>query len=352
MFVKLKKKIKRAKIKRLLNEQQARKIFFPIIKKYFSGLKKIDDFKIEILRNFLGKFRNLTVRYIFLLNFGKIKKEERILAKINTLALASKKWFEACKILKKRGFIEIPEVLDYLPGFNTVLYREIKGESLQDLLGQKKISKILKVIPKIALTLKNFHFLKIKKLFIVKNKKEEKREHQHWLFLIKKCAPRFAKRFKKIYYSLIRFKEKNKSLFLEEKDYILTHGDFHFGNIILTNNGIKIIDFSETEIYDPLNDVASFLSQTESMLKYYFPKKFLIYQKKIENLFLRNYFNRKMKREEGTRINFFKVRNFLQIAAILSLMTWPPKDKILAVKKSLNLAEKELKIIQNTKSFY
>ena len=343
MFIKLKKKIKKEKVKKLLNEQQAREIFFPIIKKHFPGVKKIDDLKIEILRNFLGKFRNLTVRYIFVLNFGKTKKEEKILAKINALSLAPKKWFEACKILKKRGFKEIPDVLGYFSSFNTVLYREVKGESLQDLLAKKKILEILKTTPQIAKLLKKFHSLKIKKFFVIKNKKEENREHRHWLFLIKKCAPRFAKGFKKIYYSLKKFKKKNEKIFLKEKDYILTHNDFHFGNVIIDGKKIKILDFTETDLYDPLNDVASFLAQTESMLRYYFPKNFKNYQKKVENLFLKNYFKKELKEEEKKRIGFFKVRNFLQIGAILSFVVWPKKDKFLAVKKSLNLAEKELK---------
>ncbi|MCX7779228.1 MAG: aminoglycoside phosphotransferase family protein [Patescibacteria group bacterium] len=343
MFTLLKRKIKKTKIKKLLNEQQAKKILFPLIKKVSPRLKKIDDFKIEILRNFLGKFRNLTVRYTFLLNYGKVKKREKFLAKINALSLAPRKWFEVSKILKKRGFKEIPKILAYLPTFNTVLYQEVKGESLQHLLEQKKISKVIKIVPQISLLLKKFHSLKIKKFFIKKDRKEENREYRHWLFLIRKCAPRFEKRFKKTFRLLKKFREKNKTSFLKEKDYLLTHGDFHFGNLILMNKKIKMIDFTESEIYDPLNDVASFLSQTESMLRYYFPQNFLIYQKKIENLFLKNYFRREVKKNEKIRIKFFKIRNFLQMAGVLSFVTGPKRDKFLAVKKSLDLAEKELK---------
>ncbi len=342
MFLKLKKKIKRREIKKLLNQEKVEKIIFPLLRKKFPSLKKIDSLEIEVLRNFLGKFKNLTVRYKLILNFGKRKKKMNLIAKINTLTLTPKRWYKVSQVLEKNYFRDIPEVLGYLPKFNTVFYQEIKGISIQELLAEKRILKVLDLIPPIASLLRNFHSLKIKRFFIIKNKNEEKREHRHWLFLIKKCAPKFLKRFKKIYYSLMKFKEKNQEIFLKEKDYILTHGDFHFGNLILIDKKIKMIDFSESDLYDPLNDVGSFLSQTESMLRYYFPKKFLIYQRKIENLFLKIYFNRKLKSEEEKRIGFFKTRVFLQIAAILSFTIGPKKDKFLAVKKSLYLAEREL----------
>jgi len=338
MFIELKKKIKRKVIEKLLNQKSAEKILIPLFLKKYKNFKKVNLVKIEILRNFLGKFKNLTVRY----KLVSKKKEINILAKINALTLAPRKWYQVVKILEGKNFKEIPEIFGYLKRYNTVFYKEIEGESLQDLLSKKKIRIILKLVPQIAKILKKFHSLKIKKFFIVKNKKEEKKEHRHWLFLIKKCAPKFLKRFKKIYYSLIKFKKRKAIFFLKEKDYILTHGDFHFGNLILTDRKIKIIDFSESELYDPLNDVACFLSQSDSMLRYYFPKNFKNYHKKVENLFLKNYFKKGLNKEEKKRIGFFKVRNFLQMAAILSIVVWPKKDKILAVKKSLDLAEKEL----------
>jgi tRNA A-37 threonylcarbamoyl transferase component Bud32 len=343
MFVKLKKKIKRKEIKKLLNQSSAQRIFFALFRKKYKNLEKVNLEKIEILRNFLGKFKNLTVRYKLILIFKKKKEKINVLAKINALTISPQRWFKVAKSLEEKKFKEIPEILGYLPKYNAVFYREIKGESLQDLLVKKKIKFIFKLIPKIAKTLKKFHSLEIKNFFLIKNEKEEKREHRHWLFLIKKCTPKFFKRFKKIYYSFKKFKKKNEKIFLKEKDYILTHNDFHFGNLILTGKKIKIIDFSESDLYDPLNDVASFLSQNESMLRYYFPKNFKKYQKRIEDLFLKSYFKKGLKEEEKKRIGFFKVRNFLQIGAILSFVVWPKKDKFLAVEKSLNLAEKELK---------
>lgn len=342
MFIKLKKKIKKEKIRKLLDENWVKKFFNRKIKKYFPKAKEISDLKIEILRNFLGKFRNLTVRYKLLLNFGKYKKRENILAKINSLTSTPERWFRVAKLLKQNHFKETPIVIDYLPSFNTVFYKEIKGESLQEILQRKEIFKILKVIPKIAKLLKKFHSLKIKNFPLVKDKKEEKKEHCHWLFLIRKCLPSFEKKYKEIYYSLIKFREKNKNIFLKEKEYLLTHGDFHFGNIIYNKERIKILDFSESDLYDPFNDVASFLAQSESMLRYYLPNNFLTYQKRIENLFLKNYFCRKIEKNEEKRVVFFKVRNFLQMAAILSFTVWPQKDKILAVEKALYLAKREL----------
>lgn len=343
MFIKLKKRIKKEKIKKLLEKNWMKRFFAKRIRKYFPKARKINDLEIEILRNFLGKFKNLTVRYKLFLDFKNYQKRENVLAKINALTLTPKRCFMVAKILEKNNFLDIPLVLDYLPSFNTFFYKEVKGECLQDLLQKKEINKILKIIPQIAFLLKKFHSLKIKNFFIIKDKKEELKEYRHWLFLMRKCAPRFEKRFKKIYYFLKNFKEKNKEIFLKEKDYLLTHNDFQFGNIILSGKKIKIIDFSESDLYEPLNDVGCFLSQTESMLRYYLPKKFLIYQKRIENLFLKNYFGRKIKKEEEMKIRFFKIRNFLQMAAILSFVIWPKRAKNFAVIKSLNLAEREVK---------
>jgi len=345
MLINLKKKVK---IKRLIEPDFVRNLLAKRVKKYYPGVKKIDDLQVEILRNFLGKFRNFTLRYRLVLNFGKYKKKKNILAKANTLHDNPKRWFIAAKILERNGFKKIPKVLDYLPRFNLVLYEEVKGLCPQDLLIQKKIKKIFKVIPEVALFLKKFHSLKIKKILPIKNKKEENKEHRHWLFLIKKCAPKFLKRFKKIYYPLIKFREKNKKIFPKPEDFSLIHGDLHFGNIILTDKKVKIIDFGDAQFYDPLDDLARFLAQSKSMLEYYQPPDYYFYERKIENLFLKNYFRKKIKNEEKIRITFFKVRNFLQMAGILSFIIWPKKDKFLAVKKSLNLAEKELNLLQIT----
>lgn len=348
MFITLKKKIAKRKIKKLLNKDWVKTFLNKRIKRYFPKARKIDDLEVEILRNFLGKFRNLTVRYRLILDFKRYRKKENILAKINSQTSMPKRWFKVAVLLRRKGFKDIPDFLDYLPAFNTVLYKEVKGEVLQDLLMQKKMIKILKIIPQLAKILKRFHSLRIKNFYLTKDKKEENREHRHWFFLIRKCAPLFAKRFRKIYYLLINYKEKNKSIFLKKREYILTHGDFHFGNLILSGKKMKIIDFSETDIYDPLNDVASFLAQTDSMARYYLTRKFLPFQRKVEKIFLRNYFGREINKEEIVRITFFKIRNFLQMAAILSFVTWPLKDKILAVKKSLNLAERELRSLIST----
>lgn len=340
MLISLKKKVE---IKKLIEPDFVINLLSKRIKKYYPGVKKIDHLQIEILRNFLGKFKNLTLAYKLILNFRNYKKEKIILAKANRLYDNSKRWFKAAKILEKQGFKEIPQILDYLPSFNAVLYKKVKGECLQDLLAQKQTKKILEVIPKTSFFLKKLHSLKIKKTLPIKNKEEEIKEYRHWLFLIRKCSPKFLKRFKKIYFLLIRFEKENEEIFLHQKNYSLTHGDLHFGNIILSDKKIKIVDFTDVHFYDPLDDVARFLTQNESMLDYYQPKNFLTLEKKIEDLFLKNYFKREINKEEKIRIIFFKIRNFLQMAAILSFITWPLRDKFLAVKKSLDLAERELK---------
>ncbi len=342
MLINLKKKIK--KIKKLIDPNFVKNIFSKRIKNYYPEAKKIEKVEVEILRNFLGKFKNLTLRYKLFLDS---KKRKIILGKANKLHDNPKRWFKSAKILEKNNFKEIPKVLDYLPSFNLVLYEEEKGESLQDLLIKKRTKEILESLPQIASFLKKLHSLKIKKILPIKNKKEENKEHRHWLFLIKKCSPRFLKRFKKIYYNFKRIKEKNKKIFLKEKEYSIVHGDFHFGNIIFSNKKIKIIDFGDVHFYDPLDDIARFLVQAESMLDYYRPKNFLKIKKKIENLFLGKYFQKELKKEEEIKIRIFKIRNLLQMAAILSFVIWPKKDKFLAVKKSLDLAEKEMNYFRN-----
>lgn len=236
----------------------------------------------------------------------------------------------------------MPRLLDYLPEFNALFYEKAEGFSLQELLDKRQIGQIIRKIPQVSKLLCRLHGLKIKNFFIIKDKKEEKREYRHWLFLIRKCSPSFEEKFKKLYYSLINFKKKNKNIFLEEKNYILTHGDFHLGNIISSSRGLKIVDFGDVNLYDPLEDVGAFLAQTESMLKYVLPQKYGQHYKKIEDLFLRCCFTIKALPEERKRIIFFKARSFLQMAAVFSFVVWPLQNKKRAIERALSFAQREI----------
>ena len=340
IFVKIHRKIK---TKKALDKEYMFSLFRKRRKNFLTAKAELIDLKIELIRNFRGKFRNMSLRYELLTNKGS----KIVRAKIHNQQDIPQREWRILNWLKKFGLGKnVPCPLDYFAPLNIFFYREAPGISLEQLLSQQKIVIHLKSVGRIAQWLKRAHQISAKPNFLpLKTIKQELKERRHWFFLVRKCAPDFYGSFKKLLKELWYFKQKNKDLFLKHSQFGMVHGDFHWGNIIYAQNQFRIIDFGYAFQGDPLEDAGGFLAQNTSMFRYYAPK-FSQRGQRIRKIFLKNYFPKGLSISEEARLIYFEVQKILEMAAILALIEPNEENKARGITTLLKKAEEKLK---NTK---
>jgi thiamine kinase-like enzyme len=344
VFVNIHRKINARKV---LEHAWVKRFFQNRAKKYFPGAKLL-DVEIELVRNFRGKFRNLAIKYLLTVILGGGKKTKLIRARIDTLHNNPDRQYQFLKYLYSRGFKNtIARPLEYMPSLNMLLYEDLPGTPFQSLLEEhKNLQSLLQLTPQIASWLKRFHRLKITspKQFISRDIKIEKEDRRHWLFLMRKCAPEFYRPTKEILDDCWKIRKKSDA-FIKPKDFSLVHGDFHWGNIISkANRKIGVLDFSDSLLADPLEDVARFVTQTWSMFRYYAPRRKSLGQKIIEK-FLKCYFKNGPNFGELTRFYYFATNSLVQMAAIQALVETHEPAKQKSIKILLKEAKNKLKKI-------
>ncbi len=127
----------------------------------------------------------------------------------------------------------------------------------------------------------------------------------------------------------------------------MTHGDFYSRNVLITNGHLKLIDFSQSAIYDPLNDIGNFLINTELMFEYDFPKTFSNLMEELKESFFKNYFSS----IDEFKINYFILTNLIRITAFASisegkLRTGNKLDPVM--EKLLRFGKEKNKNLQNS----
>ncbi len=145
----------------------------------------------------------------------------------------------------------------------------------------------------------------------------------------------------------IRVLEQN---FLNEITPCLVYGDYHPENVILTSleaKQIKMIDFTDVALGDPMLDLGSFLQQLDFMGHRFFSRAKVNYEKEY---FVTSYFGKKIEdipSEFFPRINLYQAWVALRTAVFLFYMHKDDSVKFLLdeVEKYLALVEaKERKI--------
>lgn len=112
---------------------------------------------------------------------------------------------------------------------------------------------------------------------------------------------------------LLKYYEKNLEL-MKDRPQVLTHGDFHLGNMLIHNNQIVVLDFDKMNIADPYDE-----------LKPYYWN--VIRSKYFETGLINGYFENKIPED------FFKILKFYTIEALISHLPW-----------AMTFGEKEVKI--------
>jgi len=330
MFIELKRK---APVQLSLSRDFMFSFFKRRLYKYFPGARNLEKIEIDLVRNFLGKFRNLTIKYSLYLDLGKTLEIKVLRGKCNAYHDNPRRYFKILSYLKKKK-VPCPKPIDYLPYLNLLLYEDIPGISFQEMLSEKEYLPILENIPKIAKTLKILHEIKPSQDLILpkRDKRTINRENRHWLFLVKKCFPQKYQEFKNKLLKLNAYGEKTKIYDFDPKNLSLIHGDFHLGNILKQKDKIFILDFSDSFFSDPFEDLGYFLVQTRSMFRHYDFRNYRKIYPKIEKEFLKNYFGNNSSQKNFVSLYFWQARSLFQMTAIHTFVT-PGKE---AKRKGVN----------------
>jgi len=314
-------------IKILLNQKWAKDFFNKKNGQYFPQ-KKIINCEVEPLKIYLN-YKSVVVKYrLELLDEENNISEKNIVGKTERLSPVGREQnsnilndYSTTKFLRKQGLKDIvPKPIDYLPLFNLYLYEFIPGYFLQELSVKQKDQEFLDKIPDIVKSLKRIHEVKVKKKdkMIRQDRKQEEKQWQYDLKLIQQYFPAvFDKTL--LWIKACRVLRNKYRKYFDNKVYQMTHGDFYSRNILVNIGQIKLIDFSNSVIYEPLNDVGNFLINTELMFEYDFHETYRLLMEKLKDIFFQNYFSQLRTEEQEFKINYFILTNLIRIIAFAAM---------------------------------
>lgn len=350
IFVKINRKVN---AKKALNKAYMFSIFKKRKQKFLSNKEELRDIHIDLIRNFRGKFRNMSLKYELITNYGAKVIRAKIHKNQDTPYRAYNvlKWFSAHGLKKYTV-----KALDYYRPLNMFFYKEVPGISFEDLMSQKSCFHV-QFTPLIAKFLKQVHAISHQPRFLpIKTTNQELKERRHWFFLVRKCAPEFYPLYSDLLKKLWKIRKKNKDLFLNRSRFRLVHGDFHWGNILKSPaSDFKVIDFGYAFLGDPLEDIGGFLAQTDSMFHYYAPD-FISNTDIIRKRFIQSYFpSSRLPTSTGgqeatqIRLHYFEIQKILEMAAIVAFVEPNPEPKSKGIKRLLKRAEEKLISLRSTR---
>lgn len=336
-------------IKFLLDKKWA-KDFFEKRTAQYSPHKNLIGCKVEPLKIYLN-YKSIVVKYCLKLSDKKNRiSEKKIIGKAEKLGEKSNILvdYSTTKFLREQGLKDIlPNPLEYLPLFNLYLYEFVPGYFLQELSAKHKEQEFLDKIPAVVKGLKRIHEVKVQKKnkIIIWDRKQEEKQWRHNLKLIRQYYPTV---FDKTLLWIQRcrlLKEKYRKYF-DIKFYKMTHGDFYSRNILINKNKIKLIDFSNSAVYEPLNDIGNFLINTELMFEYDFPDIYRRLMKELKNIFFQNYFSKPTTEEQKFKINYFVLTNLIRIIAFAAMSEGSkklPNQSSIIMDKLIRFGEEKYK---------
>ncbi len=327
----------------LSDKKWAEDFLQPRFAKYFPEAKKLIDIEIKVIKTFLD-YQRIIVKYNLVLSGknGDFKKSIIVKAerKNNSLKpVGTKIDYSINFFLEKNKLGDIiARPLEYYNPLQAFFCETIEGECLKQISANHQSEKFINFIPMVAEAVQKIHCLKNKGI-IIKNQLWENRQQKIYLSLIKKHYPFGLKRFKNLILFCRDFKIKNRKDFSGQDNHLI-HGDLHSGNIFTTEQKIKIIDFSEAGVADPLYDLGYFFIHTELMFEYDFHQNYQEMIEKVKSLFCQNYFQRQPSDSEKKRISYYALNNLCHIISYASINEQCQKKQI----KTSDLMEKLIKI--------
>ncbi len=284
------------KILHLFDEQYVNDLFNKEILPLYPDFVKIKKIKIKTPKKYIWETTYHVVIEFETTFITKDKKEKKLPIYCTAHSEEPRKnVFKALKYLWdnsfSKGYLSIPRPLFYSNYFKGTFYRGVKGGNLYQYIREKKYKEIESIVIKAAGWFAKLHSLPTENA-INFNKENSRIETvipgiAHILNDIRREYPKYLDAYTNIY-SIINNKEKEFLASTDRRWFV--HGDAHPENIIkMSPKKIGVIDFTDLCLSDFTRDIGAFLQQLEFMCNRKIKNK--RYIKKINKIFLKNYFN-------------------------------------------------------------
>lgn len=333
---------------KLLDLDFMTKLFNDRLVEFYPNFKEIKNIDFHTYKKHTGKTSMIVVVEYVLTYFGLDGQT----AKISLFASAHSdgsrvKAFYGQNYLYQHGFDHgvflVGRPLFYLPEQYAFFYKAVLGRTLRKLIKEDANLDFAKVLDLSASWIKKLHSSTLENdhQFRQFNVREMSPKPQRFLDDLTKTIPEQGSKLQAIYERLCDLQEKNKEFYQSK----LIHGDYHPENIIFKSteaDKIKVIDFTDLAIGDPMVDVGSFIQQFDFMCFSFLERK-KINQYKI--LFLEKYFDEKFENIDIkflNRINFFQAWVVMRTTLLLfyaKSAKHPLGELIVEIDRYLGLAE-------------
>jgi len=262
--------------------------------------------------------------------------------------------FLATQFLSNHGLKNIlPHPLEFYTPLRAYLYEEAEGVTLKKFVQNEnwQVNRFYKTIPSVIGALKKIHSIKTKPPGAKGNHKKDIEDGiRQWLEIITKYYPAGCARALLIVKSLEKIEKKYKNILFDRSKYRVTHGDFQSDNILIGEQGkIIFIDFADSKFFNPLDDLASFLIQSEMHFRYVRPKNYAALTEKLKKIVYAAYFGKKMKPTDELQIEFFSAKDILRIITFISFTqkAWQTvRDHSKMMDALLDFAESRIKNLE------
>jgi len=242
---------------------------------------------------------------------------------------------------KNNEFLTTPRPLFYFKSLPYIFYEAVPGNSLRKF--NFKSRGFISIVKKIALALAQLHNLTPPDI----DKQTIKKEADFLLAIKKILVRNLPDKQTRIIDHLASLLKEEKELF-NKKLFVISHNDFQASNIIvMPGNSIGFIDFTQSNLYFPANDVAYFLTHAEIMLNEILSAKKIT---EIKKIFLQTYLKSAKKPISNfvkKYLSLFEIRASFDIMAITTtLLGKKDKNRRRYVKLLINKIESDIKLWQ------
>ena len=297
---------------KLLNIDFMSSLFNERLGEFYQNFKEVVSIKFHTYKKHTGK-ASMIIVVEYVISYTSISG---ITEKINIFASAHSdgsraRAFYGQNYLYQNGFGQgsflVGRPLFYLEEQYAFFYKAVLGRTLRKLITKEADLDFTKVLSLSAHWIKKLHSCSLvaDDKFRLFNVREMSPQPQKFLDDLEGAFPEYGRNLRGIYQRLCDLQEKNKALYQPT----LVHGDYHPENIIFKStepDKIKVIDFTDLAIGDPMVDLGSFIQQFDFMC-FSFLDRQKINQYKV--LFVEKYFDEKFENigiKYLSRINFFQ----------------------------------------------
>lgn len=242
---------------------------------------------------------------------------------------------------EKQVKIRVPEPLLYDKKTKSIIYKELAGPNLYELLEKKK-KNLLPIFRSLGRSMARIHRLPKNKIFQQRDVTMAELDPSDIVADIRRSDKQLYQRIDRAEKKLGRMRSR---LFKQSRKRRLVHGDLHPENVIVMNKNysrpkLGLIDIENAALSDREQDIGSFIEQVEIMAVPYFTKEKI---KKFQEEFIRAYSGEakiEVAQIKSKLLTFYRAFYGLKAVIFYYRLGWFGRQKII-----LNRVEKYLEKI-------